>query len=117
MHNNIEKLKKKHGFDEISIEYLEHVPDLRTFTRNLLVKPLRMFFTEPIVFVVTIMGATVYALAYLLTELVPGLYSGFNLTLRQVGLVFLVIGVGGFPSLQNYTTVGSATSANGRTEF
>ncbi|TLD36375.1 putative MFS multidrug transporter [Venturia nashicola] len=53
-----------------------------------------MFFTEPIVFAVTIMGSTVYASAYLLTELVPSIYSGFGLTLQQGGLVFLAIGVG-----------------------
>ncbi|QDS69421.1 hypothetical protein FKW77_005226 [Venturia effusa] len=99
--NITESLKKKHAIEDISIENVEYVPDLRTFVRNSLAKPSKMFFTEPIVFAVTVMGSTVYASAYLLTELIPGIYRGFGFTLRQGGLVFLAFALGGitFPIL------------------
>jgi hypothetical protein len=90
----VEQLKKKYAFEGISVGHIEHALDSRTFVRTSLLRPLHLFFTEPIVFAIIIMGATVYTSAYLLTELLPDIYSGFNFNLRQSGLVFLAIGLG-----------------------
>jgi hypothetical protein len=57
-------------------------------------RPLHLFFTEPIIFTITIMGSTVEASAYLLTEVLPNIYTGFGFDFRESGLVFLALGLG-----------------------
>jgi hypothetical protein len=101
LQEKVEQLKKKHSFKGISIHHFDHAPDLRTFARTSLLKPIQMFCVEPIVFAITIMGATVYASAYLLTDVIPRIYNGFNFSLRESGLVFLALATGAttFPIL------------------
>lgn len=101
LQNKVEQLKKTHSFVGISVHHLEHTPDLRNFARTSLLKPIQMFLTELIVIAITIMGATVYASAYLLTDIIPSIYVGFHFSLRESGLVFLALGIGAitFPIL------------------
>lgn len=96
LRKEMRRLSRKHKFDHhhLSIKHKDHVPDLRTFIRINLLRPINLFCTEPIVFAVTIMGATVEASAYLMTEVLPKLYEGFGYDIRQSGLVFLALGLG-----------------------
>jgi hypothetical protein len=72
----------------------DHTPNFRTFTKVALRRPIRLFFTEPIVFVVSIMSATGWALIYLFTEALPAIYSSFSLSRQQSSLLFLGMAVG-----------------------
>lgn len=57
--------------------------------------PMRLFATEPIVLLTSVMAGTVYGVTYLFSEAFPVIYTdGYGLTHRQASLVFLAIAVG-----------------------
>jgi hypothetical protein len=87
-------LQKKTGAVKFKINNPDHTPSFYTFTKVALRRPVRLFFTEPIVFVVSIMSATGWALIYLFTEALPVIYSGFGLTRQQSSLLFLAMMIG-----------------------
>ena len=72
----------------------DKTPDLRTFARLSLFRPLQLLFTEPIVFVVSFMSATAFALVYLFTEALPIVYADFGFSNKQASLPFLASAVG-----------------------
>jgi hypothetical protein len=84
----------------------DHTPDFQTFAKVALRRPVRLFFTEPIVAIVSIMSAVGWALIYLFTESLPQIYSAFGLSWSQTSLLFLVIGagifIGIFPRIYDY---------------
>jgi hypothetical protein len=66
----------------------------------MIARPIGLFFTEPIVFLVTIMCASVYALLYLFSEGIDLVYTaGFGFSSMTSSLVFLAISVGLLPSI------------------
>lgn len=72
----------------------DKTPDLRTFAKLSLFRPLQLLFTEPIVFVVSVMSATAFALIYLFTEALPIVYADFGFSNKQASLPFLAAAVG-----------------------
>jgi hypothetical protein len=53
-----------------------------------------LFCSEPIIMVITLMSASVYAIAYLMTEALPTVYTAFGLSQMQSGLVYLTLCIG-----------------------
>jgi len=88
------RLHKMTGLTHFQIQNPDHTPDLRTFAKTALSRPVKLFFTEPIVFVVSVMSAVVWALIYLFTQAIPVIYAGFGLTRQQSSLIFLAIALG-----------------------
>ncbi|PVH80656.1 fluconazole resistance protein 1, partial [Cadophora sp. DSE1049] len=77
-------------------------PSWHDFITISLTRPTRLFFTEPIVFLITIMA---FGQIYLLTEALPGIYkqSPLNFTSEHASLSFLPIAVGlGFNILPRF---------------
>jgi hypothetical protein len=72
----------------------DHTPDLHSFARLALSRPVLLFFTEPIVFIVSLISAISIALVYLFTEALPPVYESFGFSPRQASLPFIAIGVG-----------------------
>ncbi|KAK1149558.1 hypothetical protein N8T08_005107 [Aspergillus melleus] len=72
----------------------DHVPDLTTFVTVFLVRPLRLLVTEPIVFLVSILGPIPYAITYLFSQALPDVYTSFGFTTTQTHLPFLAISIG-----------------------
>lgn len=72
----------------------DKTPDLRTFAKLSLFRPVQLLFTEPIVFVVSVMSATAFALVYLFTEALPIVYADFGFSDKQASLTFLAAAVG-----------------------
>lgn len=72
----------------------DHTPDLHTFAKTALIRPTALFFTEPIVFLVSIMSAVGWALIYLFTVSMPIIYREFGFSGEQSSLMFLAIAVG-----------------------
>lgn len=63
--------------------------------RTTLINPTRLFFKEPIVFLTSIMAATVYGVTYLFSEAFSVVYTeGFGFSERQTSLVFFAIAAG-----------------------
>ena len=70
-------------------------PNFSTFVKTSLILPLRLFFTEPIVFATSLMAATVYGIVYLFAESLPIIYvEEFGFKPRGASLVFLTISIG-----------------------
>lgn len=85
------------GISNFRIQNPDHTPNLRTFAKTALIRPITLFFTEPIVFVVSVMSAVAWALIYLFTESLPVIYTSFTsppLSRTQSSLIFLAIGLG-----------------------
>jgi hypothetical protein len=56
--------------------------------------PVELFFTEPIIAIVTIMAASVFALLYLFTEAWPVVYKAFGCSEKQIALIPLALNPG-----------------------
>ncbi|EHA28385.1 hypothetical protein ASPNIDRAFT_123162 [Aspergillus niger ATCC 1015] len=72
----------------------DKAPDMRSFVRIALFRPIRLLFTELIVSVVSIISAVAIALVYLFTEALPPIYESFGFTRKQACLPFMAIGLG-----------------------
>ncbi|KAE8363726.1 major facilitator superfamily domain-containing protein [Aspergillus caelatus] len=72
----------------------DHVPDLHTLATVTLIRPLRLFVTEPIVFLVSVVSPIPYTLIYLFTEALPPVYQSFGFSVISASLPFLAIGIG-----------------------
>lgn len=59
-------------------------------------RPLHLFFTEPIVFISSILGAIAFGLLYLFTEALPVVYAEFEFNSIQSSLAFIPIIIGIF---------------------
>jgi hypothetical protein len=92
----LEILHKRTGLTHLRINNPDHTPSLRTFAKVALRRPVQLFFTDPIVFVVSIMSAVGWALIYLFTQALPVIYHGFGISRQQSSLLFLAILVGIF---------------------
>lgn len=83
------------GYTGLTYESTDKVPSFRAFCETSLLLPIRLFFTEPIVFSTSIMAATVCAVIYLFPEAFPVVFAdAFGFTPRQCSLVNLAISVG-----------------------
>lgn len=95
----VAKLREATGIDSLRSLNPDHTPDMRTFARVALFRPVRLFFGEPIVFTVSTMSAFLVALGYLFTEALPPIYESFGFEPRHACLPFIAIGIGLVSSL------------------
>ncbi|KAF9887766.1 hypothetical protein FE257_009572 [Aspergillus nanangensis] len=87
-------LRKITNIDHLQAANPDRVPDIRTYVRVALFRPIRLLFTELIVFVVSVMSGICVALVYLFTEALPPIYEAFGFSTRQACLPFLSLGLG-----------------------
>lgn len=59
-----------------------------------LLRPLRLFFTEPIVFLAAVISAIAFGLVYLFTEVLPLVYIDMGFTDASMNLPFLPLAIG-----------------------
>jgi hypothetical protein len=82
-------------FDGLYYESVDTVPSFGAFCETSLVLPVRLFCTEPIVFLTGTMAATVCAIIYVFPEAFPVVFADvLNFTPRQCSLVNLAISIG-----------------------
>jgi hypothetical protein len=89
----VRTIGKTTGDISLRIQNPDHVPDMRSFVR-LIIRPLRLLFTEPIVLMVSTISALAFALIYLFTEVLPIVYGFYNFSDQQTSLAFIAIGIG-----------------------
>jgi hypothetical protein len=83
------------GFKGLFYESTDTAPSFSAFCQTSLILPVRLFFTEPIVFLASIMASTSSAVIYLFPEAFPVVFkTAFGFSLRQCSLVNLAIPVG-----------------------
>jgi hypothetical protein len=87
LRQKVKIIAKETDFDGLSLEGEACLPTVSKFVRTSLWLPLRLFFTEPIVFTTSIMAATVMALVYLFSEALLTVYvGGFGFTDHEASL-------------------------------
>lgn len=91
LHDRVKAIKRDTGFHDLVTGDEEVCNDLRKFCHDSLFLPVRLFFTEPIVTLTSIMAASVYAIIYVFPEILPTVYQQFGYTEQQISLVNLVI--------------------------
>lgn len=89
----VKVIGKSTGNDSLQIENPDRVQDLHTFIRVIL-RPLRLLFTEPIVLMVSVISGVAFALVYLFIEVLPIVYGSFGFTEQEASLIFISIGLG-----------------------
>lgn len=95
----VKKLREKTKDETLEALNPDSTPDMRTFVRTALSRPLRLFFTEPIVFACSIMQGTCVALIYLFTEALPPIYQSMGFAPAPASLPFFAIGLGFLPNI------------------
>ncbi|KAL2823882.1 major facilitator superfamily domain-containing protein [Aspergillus cavernicola] len=94
LEREVAKLREITDIDCLVSSNPDSAPDLRTFVRVALGRPIRLFFTELIVFTVSVMSAVATALVYLFTQALPPIYESLGFTPKQACLPFVAIGAG-----------------------
>lgn len=90
----VAKVRKETGIDNLKALNPDHTPNIKTFFREAFFRPIHLFFTEPIVFMVATMSAVAFALIYLFTEALPPIYQSEGFSVTSSSLPFLAIGIG-----------------------
>ena len=95
LRKHVKVVAKETRFNDLSLGENHFRPGFSTFLRRSLFMPLRLFFTEWIVALTSIMAATVYGIIYLFSEALAVVYlEGYGFSTRQGSLIFLAIGAG-----------------------
>jgi hypothetical protein len=94
LQDRLRTIQKATSNPSIRIQNPDHVPDLRTLIRVILFRPLRLLFTEPIVFMVSMISGVAFALIYLFTVVLPIVYGSYGFSDQQASLTFIAIGIG-----------------------
>lgn len=90
----VARVREETGIHTLKALNPDHTPDLQTFARVALFRPLQLFFTEPIVFMVASISAIAFALIYLFTEALPLVYESLGFSTTSANLPFIAIGIG-----------------------
>ncbi|KAI9870096.1 MAG: hypothetical protein M1830_004688 [Pleopsidium flavum] len=94
LERKVSALREATGEKSLISRNPDYAPDLRTFARIALLRPLRLFFTEIIVFMVSVISAVAFGLIYLFTVALPVVYGSFGFSDKQSSLAFIAIGIG-----------------------
>lgn len=92
--NRLKTLKELTGNSTLQIRNPDETPNLNTYMETTLIRPLRLLFTEPIVFSVAIMSAVAFGLIYLFGEAAPIIYGSFGFNAEHSSLSFIPIALG-----------------------
>ena len=95
LRDQVALVAKETAFPGLTVDEENSLPTLNTFVKTSLLLPLRLFLTEPIVWLTSIMAATVYGIVYLFSESLSLVYrTGYNFSAQQASLVLLSLGIG-----------------------
>ncbi|KAJ5644746.1 MFS multidrug transporter [Penicillium longicatenatum] len=87
-------VRKECGIESLTALNPDHTPDLKTWARLALFRPIELFFTEPIVCMVATISAVAFALIYMFTEALPPVYQSMGFSETSSSLPFLAIIIG-----------------------
>lgn len=87
-------VQKETGDSTLRVRHPDQKAHLNEFTQVTLTRPLRLLFTEPIVFMVSIMSAIAFGMIYLFTEALGVVYGAYGFSTQQTSLAFIPIGMG-----------------------
>ncbi|KAK4611802.1 Major facilitator superfamily multidrug transporter mdrA [Fulvia fulva] len=95
LRQHVRAIEKETGYDGLSLDEEFGLPTMREFARTNLILPVKLWFTELLVFLVALMAAVSFGFIYLFAEALHVVYhSGFGMDEKSSSLTFLAIGVG-----------------------
>ncbi|PYI06242.1 MFS general substrate transporter [Aspergillus sclerotiicarbonarius CBS 121057] len=90
----VSRIQRETGNDTLQPLNHDHSPDIRTFIKASLFRPLQLFFGELLIFTIAMMIAFSFALVYIFTEALQPIYESMGFTPSYASLPFLALGVG-----------------------
>ncbi|KAL8706986.1 MAG: hypothetical protein Q9201_000034 [Fulgogasparrea decipioides] len=94
LNSKIARVRLETGYHDLKIQNPDVIPDLHTYIKVTLIRPLWLLVSEPIVMMTGTMSAVAFGVIYLFAEALPVVYSSFGFTERQSSLAFIPIGIG-----------------------
>lgn len=94
MVKKLKKLEKETTIINLHFDNPDLTPDLHTLVEVVLVRPLRLLATEPLVMMVATISAISWGIIYLFTESLNRVYVSMGFSSKEASLVFLAIAVG-----------------------
>ncbi|RAK95296.1 MFS multidrug transporter [Aspergillus ibericus CBS 121593] len=92
--NEVSRIRHETGHDTLQPLNHDHSPDIQTFIKASLFRPLQLFFGELLIFTIAIMIAFSFALVYIFTEALQPIYESMGFSPTSACLPFLALGVG-----------------------
>lgn len=91
----VKQVEEQEQFSGLSLGDEHALPTMNEFIETSFILPGRLFFTEPIVLLTSVMAASVCGLVYLFSEALVMVYSeGFAFSLEESSLVMLSVAAG-----------------------
>ena len=92
--SRVKRLRLETNNPTLACHTPDHMPDLKTFCRIVLIRPLRLLTTEPLVIMISTMSAISWGLIYLLTDSLPTIAETFPIRFPTSSLPFLALAAG-----------------------
>lgn len=95
LRQQVKAVSRETSFTGLSFDGENCLPSAKTFIQTSLWLPIRLFLSEPIILLTSVMAATVYGIVYLFSESLSIVYlDGYGFSIRRASLVILAIAVG-----------------------
>ncbi|KAJ5103441.1 hypothetical protein N7532_003970 [Penicillium argentinense] len=108
----VERVRNETKIETLTALNPDHTPDFKSFFSLALFRPIWLLFTEPIVFMVSLISAVAFAMVYLFTEALPLVYQSMGFAKDSSNLPFIAIIIGLVSGLltriQDYRTINYA---------
>ncbi|KAJ5267020.1 hypothetical protein N7478_009828 [Penicillium angulare] len=110
----VAEIRKECGVPNLQALNPDYTPGIRAWARLALFRPIKLFFTEPIVFMVATISAVAFGLVYMFTEALPLVYQsmGFSETSSSLPFVAIIIGLilGILTRIQDHRTISKSVN-------
>lgn len=90
----IEQLRTMTDITDLRWNNADSASDWKTFTRIVVVRPIHILFTEPLVILVAIISGVSWGIIYLFTESIMDIYQSMGFNKVQASLMFIAIAIG-----------------------
>ena len=92
--HRLRAIQKLTGDNSLHIQNPDDAPSFYAFVQTSLFRPVRLFWTEPIVFMVSIMTAVAFGIVYLFIEALQVVYGSYGFSIQDTSLAFIPLSIG-----------------------
>lgn len=94
LRRQIDKLRRETRITDLEWHNPDSSPDLRSLADIVVVRPVTLLVTEPLVIMIATISAVSWGIIYLFTEALTAIYTSLGFTRTQASLPFLAIALG-----------------------
>lgn len=91
---NIERLRQETAITDLTWRNADAAPDRKKFVEVVVIRPMHILCTEPLVILVAIISGISWGIIYLFTESTIGIYQSLGFSKKQASLPFLAVAFG-----------------------